>query len=73
MGRSNILIMGGGLGILPESNEFYEELNDSGHIRVTVITGKKSGNLQKASRKYENIEVIGYTNEVYRYMQEADV
>ena len=72
-GKKHILIMGGGLGILPESNEFYEELNDSGHIRVTVITGKNQEIYKKLHGKYENIEVIGYTNKVYRYMQEADV
>ncbi|WP_373266835.1 MGDG synthase family glycosyltransferase [Hungatella hathewayi] len=72
-GKKHILIMGGGLGILPESNEFYEELNDSGHIRVTVITGKNQEIYKKLHGKYENIDVIGYTNEVYRYMQEADV
>ncbi len=72
-GKKQILIMGGGLGILPENPAFYEELNGCGHIKVTVITGKNKEIYHKLYGKYENIEVIGYTDEVYRYMQEADV
>ncbi|MEG1145604.1 MAG: glycosyltransferase [Clostridium sp.] len=71
-GRKHILIMGGGLGILPESRTFYEALNQSGRIKVTVITGKNRDIYQKLYGRYENIDVIGYTDEVYRYMKEAD-
>lgn len=71
-GKKHVLIMGGGLGILPESGEFYQELNDSGTIRVTVITGKNEEIYKKLHGKYENIEVLGFTDQVYRYMQEAD-
>ena len=38
-----------------------------------MITGKNQEIYKKLHGKYENIDVIGYTNEVYRYMQEADV
>ena len=72
-GAKQILIMGGGLGILPENPGFYEELNACGHMKVTVITGKNKEIYNKLHGRYENIQVIGYTDEVYRYMQEADV
>lgn len=71
-GKKHILIMGGGLGILPDSDEFYQELNNSGTIRVTVITGKNEEIYRKLYGKYKNIEVVGFTDQVYRYMQEAD-
>lgn len=71
-GKKHILIMGGGLGILPQSPEFYEQLNDSEQIRVTVITGKNRDIFDQLHGKYKNIEVVGYTDEVYRYMNEAD-
>lgn len=72
-GKKHVLIMGGGLGILPENPGFYEELNRFGKITVTVITGKNQEIYRKLHGKYENIEVIGFTDQVYRYMQEADV
>lgn len=72
-GRKRVLIMGGGLGILPENPEFYEALNRGGQIKVTVITGKNKEIYKKLYGKYDNIDVIGYTDEVYRYMKEADV
>lgn len=72
-GKKRILIMGGGLGLLPENPGFYEELNASGQIHVTVITGKNREIYEKLHGRYENIDVIGYTDKVYRYMNEVDV
>lgn len=71
--QKHILIMGGGLGILPDSHKFYEKLNRLDQCKITVITGKNQEVYDKLYGKYVNINVIGYTNEVYRYMLEADV
>ena len=71
--RKKILIMGGGLGILPENPEFYKALNQCRQVKVTVITGKNKEIYRKLHGKYDKIDVIGYTDQVYRYMKEADV
>lgn len=68
----HILIMGGGLGVLPDSEEFYEELNENTNFIVTVITGKNREIYQKLHGRYSRIRVIGYTDQVYQYMKEAD-
>lgn len=71
--KRNILIMGGGLGILPKLNTFYEELNALDGVKTTVITGNNEKMYEKLNLVYENIEVIGYTDHVEHYMKKADL
>lgn len=68
-----LLIMGGGLGLLPKSKKFYQELNSLKNIKTTVIMGGNKKLFQKLHGKYENIEVIGFTDQVYHYMKQADL
>lgn len=68
-----LLIMGGGLGMLPKEKNFYLQLNALPDVKTTVIVGNNAALYKKLAGKYENIEVIGYTDQVYRYMQEADL
>lgn len=69
----HILIMGGGLGILPRSASFYEAINSLANLKTTIITGHNQRLYKKLYGKYENIEVIGYTDKVYEYMHAADL
>ncbi len=71
--EKKILIMGGGLGLLPKNPNFYQSLNELPHVKTTVIVGKNKRLFQLLHHKYENIEVIGFTDEVYKYMQQADL
>lgn len=68
-----LLIMGGGLGLLPTSDTFYQELNSIPDIHVTIITGRNERLLRRLRGRWENIEVIGYTDRVWEYMKEADM
>ena len=68
-----ILIMGGGLGLLPKSASFYEAINSLDNLKTTIITGNNKKLYNKLHDKYKNIEVIGYTDKVYQYMQDADL
>lgn len=71
--EKNLLIMGGGFGLLPKKKSFYEKINRLEGVKTTVITGNNKELFHKLYAKYENIEVIGFTDQVYRYMHKADL
>lgn len=69
-----MLIMGGGLGLLPTNMEFYRELDRLPNIHSTIICGqneKLCSRLQK--EKFENIEVLGFCQNVSEHMKDADI
>ena len=68
-----LLIMGGGLGLLPKGDAFYEALNGVPGLSVTVIAGKNKKMYKKLHGKYENIRVLGFTDQVETYMRQADL
>lgn len=71
--EKHLLIMGGGLGLIPNTEGFYEKLNQTPGLKTTVILGNNRQKYKELAGKYENIEVVGFTNQVYRYMYEADL
>lgn len=71
--RRKLLIMGGGLGLLPTSEDFYRELNSIPDTHVTIITGRNQRLFERLRGRWENIEVIGYTDRVWAYMQDSDM
>lgn len=71
--KHNILIMGGGLGLIPSIDEFLSDLDETENFTINVIVGNNQKMYDKLSNKYKNINVIGFTNEVYKYMREADL
>lgn len=72
-GVKNILVMGGGLGLFTLEKDFFETLDRAEGIKTTVITGNNKKAYNALYGKYENIEVVGYTDEVHKYMAEADL
>ena len=71
--QKHLLIMGGGLGLIPNSDDFYEKLNGTPGLKTTIILGNNRKKYRELFGKYENIEIVGFTNQVYRYMYEADL
>ncbi|MGL4523006.1 MAG: MGDG synthase family glycosyltransferase [Bacilli bacterium] len=71
--RKQLLVMGGGLGLIPVTNHFYDTLNEQRDVCVTVITGKNKKEYDRLKAKYPNIEVLGFTDKVDEYMQNADL
>lgn len=71
--KRNLLIMGGGLGLLPKKEEFYEELNALEGVETTIIAGNNEKLRERLAGRYEHINVVGYTDKVYDYMAHADL
>ncbi len=68
-----ILIMGGGLGLIHFNKNFYRDLNNLKDIKTVIILGKNQKIFKKLNGKYDNIEIIGYCDNVHKYMQDADI
>ncbi|WP_195964422.1 MGDG synthase family glycosyltransferase [Clostridium cuniculi] len=68
-----ILIMGGGLGLISFNKNLFESLNNEKNIKTTVITGNNKKMFEQLKSKYKNIEVLGYTNKIDFYMKRADL
>lgn len=72
-GEKRLLIMGGGLGLMPKSDDFYRAVNDLTNVKTTLITGGNRKLFDRLAGKYPNIQVLGFTPEVYVYMKESDL
>lgn len=72
-GKKEILIMGGGLGLITFSDDLLNKLTKNSNISVTVITGKNKKLKDKLELKFKNINVIGYVDNVEYYMKKADL
>ena len=72
-GTKNILVMGGGLGILPGIDALLHALQERPEFRVTVITGHNRELYRHLKQTYPGIQVIGFTDQVPMYMQNADL
>lgn len=68
-----LLIMGGGLGMMPKKESFYEALDRMPGVRTTIITGRNEKLYERLAGRYRNIEVVGFTDRVYEYMARADL
>ncbi len=68
-----LLIMGGGLGMLPGDTAFYDALNRIPYTHVTVITGRNRRLYRRLRGRWENIQVEGYISQVWNYMARADL
>lgn len=72
-GPRRLLVMGGGLGLLPKKESFYEALNALTDVETTIIVGGNEKLRERLTGKYEHIHVVGYTDQVYAYMARADL
>ena len=68
-----LLIMGGGLGLLPRKDSFYEALDALPGVHTTIITGNNRKLYQRLAGRYPHIQVLGFTDRVYDYMARADL
>jgi processive 1,2-diacylglycerol beta-glucosyltransferase len=69
-----IMVMGGGVGLLPEDEEFYRRFNEFGKVTTIVLTGKNRELLAKLlDMNMERVIPIGYTDEVASLMAQSDI
>ena len=66
-----LLIMGGGLGLMPRRDSFYQGLNTLPGVHTTILTGRNEKLFQRLNGRYENIEAVPFTREVDKYMARA--
>ena len=71
--KTEILIMGGGLGIIPISSKILDRLVENKHIHLTIITGKNVRFKKYLEKNYPDINALGYVSNVYRYMRKSDM
>lgn len=72
---STILMMGGGVGLLPDDIEIYRWLNKLENVRTIVVTGNNKKLLTKLRECEDltNVKVYGYTDRVHEFMKSADI
>lgn len=71
--KKEILIMGGGLGLIPGIEDILYRLNKNEKINLTLICGKNRELYQKIKTKFPSVNVVGYTNKVHEYMMRSDL
>ncbi len=71
--KRRLLMMGGGLGLMPTKDSFYEALDALPEVETTLICGHNQKLYDRLSGRYPHIEVLGYTDQVCAYMNRADL
>lgn len=69
----NLLIMGGGLGMMPRHKSFYDGLNSLHDVHTTILCGRNDKLRARLAGQWEHIEVLGFTDRVCDYMARSDL
>lgn len=68
-----VLIMGGGLGLIPHAEDMLAYFESLTNVHVTVITGHNEKLREDLTGRYANADIIGFTDKVADYMKNADI
>lgn len=71
--KKHLLIMGGGLGLIPKDLDFYQRINSIDSLHTTVVTGKNERLYRKLRNRFDNIEVLGFCHDICERMSRADI
>lgn len=71
--KKRILMVGGGLGLLPKKKSFYRKLSSEKDVELTVVTGKNRHLYHMLTKHFPHIRALGYVQNMNELMQEADL
>ena len=71
--KKEVLLMGGGLGLLPAGDDLLAALAADPSVHVTLIAGKNAALARRTAKRFPQIETVGWTAEVARYLRRADL
>ena len=72
-GEKEVLVMGGGLGLMPEDPEFYRDLARLPDVHVTVITGKNAELCKKLQGVHPQVKVLGFVSQMDEHLRRASL
>lgn len=70
--EKRLLIMGGGLGIIPWLDGLLRAMEHVPDVKITVIAGKNQNLYRKLKQKYPFVEAVGFVNNVPEYLAQSD-
>lgn len=70
---SNVLVMGGGLGMIPGGKRTLAVLSNLDDLHITLVCGSNQKLMRCASSKYPAFNIIGCCDRVAQLMKQADV
>lgn len=68
-----VLITGGGLGLLPSAIGFYRSLASIPNLHATVVCGDNTALHDRLSGRFDNITVLGFTRDMASLMRKSDL
>ena len=71
--EKHVLIMGGGLGIMPGLEKLLYTLHEMMGVHTTVITGKNQRLYEMWEGRFDDVEMKGYVENIGKYMRNADL
>lgn len=70
--KKHLLIMGGGVGVIPLDTQFYEEMSKE-NIQIDVMCAKNKELYQQLLGKYPNITPHTFNDKIEQFMAKADL
>ncbi len=67
-----LLIMGGGLGIIPWLDGLLRDIDGLPNVSITVVTGKNQKLYEKLIREYPRVHTVGFVHNIDHYLAQAD-
>lgn len=71
--KKEVLIMGGGLGLIPGAEEMLAWFEEESDVHVTVITGHNEKLRKALQGRFKNTDVLGYSKNIDLHMKKADI